>query len=110
MSAQDIEKRLKNGEEFWAVDVDVLLGVIGILFKALEPFRSGTKPISWGKIKAHLPVELAKDITHFNYVADDAYVLAKEYLAIDHPTPDVCPRCGNQDLEHTCNEYSGEKK
>lgn len=42
------------------------------LREALKPFGSGIDILPWGKIKAHLPVDLAKSITKFNYAADEA--------------------------------------
>jgi len=41
------------------------------LISELRPFGSGVNPINWGKIKAHLPTDLAKFLTSFNVSADE---------------------------------------
>ena len=52
--------------------IDQLLSAYRDAVKAATPFGSGVDPISWGKIKAHLPTPLAKQLTHFQVELDKA--------------------------------------
>lgn len=42
------------------------------LVNALRPFASGVDILPWGKIKAKLSTDLAKELTKYNYLADKA--------------------------------------
>lgn len=52
--------------------IEALSKQVESMRKALTPFGSGVDPINWGKIKAHLPIDLAKQLTKFNVAADKA--------------------------------------
>jgi hypothetical protein len=45
---------------------------IAVMVEELKHFCSGIDYISWGKIKAHCPTDLAKQLTKFNVAADNA--------------------------------------
>lgn len=50
---------------------------IGKLVTALKPLGSGVDFINWGKIKALLPTDLARDLTKLNCAADEAIESSK---------------------------------